>query len=113
MLQAGVAGKCEAIYATMDAPAAVAAADASFAAAGCPCTAAACACAPAPVTAACAGMPEMRVLKTWNYKNCALPPTVEHGILSNLNLANGIAGIGVSRVTHIEYINSASKELPN
>lgn len=96
-MQAGVAGKCEAVYAAMDAPAAIAAADASFAAAGCACTAAACRCAPAPVTAAMAGLPEMRVVKSWNYKNCALPPTVEHGILANLNLAKGINGIGVRR----------------
>ena len=81
----------------MDAPAAIAAADASFAAAGCACTAAACRCAPAPVTAAMAGLPEMRVVKSWNFKNCALPPTVEHGILANLNLAKGINGIGVRR----------------
>lgn len=93
-MEAGIAGKCEAVYAAMVAPAAVAAADASFAAAGCACTAAACKCAPAPVAAAMSGLPELRVIKSWNYKNCALPPTVEHGILANLKLDKGINGIG-------------------
>jgi len=87
---------CEAAYAVMDAPAAVAAADASFATAGCACTAVACACAPAPVAAAMNGLPEMRVIKSLNLKNCAQPPTVEHGIMANLKLAQGISGIQVS-----------------
>lgn len=93
-MEAGIAGTCEAVYASMDAPIAIAAANASFAAAGCACTAAACQCAPAPAAAVMNGLPEMRVVKSWNYKNCALPPTVEHGIFTNLNLANGLSGFG-------------------